>query len=263
MNKNELNNFINELRRKNPAYCTNLYQSLDLVEEKIRSGQMECRTTANLLLLSEADDDLTRIYFCARDEDALRTIIPNINSDLSKIVIDVIGRGERLENLSSALCNCGFQRAFRFIRMSTKTTILPEVEETTVEQATHKDAKEIDEIIRTTFETTYAHIPNISEIEADCEKGFVHVVREGSEIAAMAYIAIENQLTHCLRYFIARPEARGKGYANRLLRYGFEQLPPNGLFYLWIGTYNPTIKKYEKYGLKHDGLIDDILTIAK
>ena len=101
MNKNELNNFINELRRKNPAYCTNLYQSLDLVEEKIRSGQMECRTTANLLLLSEADDDLTRIYFCARDEDALRTIIPNINSDLSKIVIDVIGRGERLENLSS------------------------------------------------------------------------------------------------------------------------------------------------------------------
>ena len=262
MNKNELNDFINELRRKNPAYKTNLYQSLDLIEEKIRSGNMKITATTDLLLLTEADDDLIRVYFCARDTASLRTIISNLASDPTKTVIDVIGRGDKLEELSAVLCDCGFRRAFRFIRMSTKMPILPDVIVSAVETAERKDAPEIDRIIRSTFETTYAHIPDLHEIADDCEKGFVHVVREGDGIAAFAYIEIENQLNHCLRYFIARPEARGKGYANQLLRHGFEQLPQNGLFYLWIGTYNPTIRKYEKYGLKHDGLIDDILTIA-
>ena len=263
MNKNELNKFINELRRKNPEYSSNLYQPIDLVEEKLQTGTMWLITTTDLLLLVEADNDLSRIYFCARNDESLKSIIPNLNTDPQKTVMDVVGRGEKLEDLSNTLCNYGFQRSFRFIRMSSKTPTLPDIEIKNVETAIREDAFEINQIIRSTFETTYAYIPNLDEIEEDCEKGFIHVVREDNKIAAFAYIAIENHLNHCLRYFIARPEARGKGYANQLLRHGFEQLPPKGLFYLWIGTYNPTVKKYEKYGLKHDGLIDDILTVAQ
>ena len=74
MNKNELNEFIKELRRKNPEYSTNLYQPIDLVEEKLQTGIMWLITTTDLLFLVEADNDLSRIYFCARNHKSLKSI---------------------------------------------------------------------------------------------------------------------------------------------------------------------------------------------
>ena len=88
MNKNELNDFINGLRHKNPDYRTNLYQRIDLIEEKILCGNMKITTTADLLLLTEADDDLTRVYFCSRNETGLQTIIPSLSSKPEKTVLD-------------------------------------------------------------------------------------------------------------------------------------------------------------------------------
>lgn len=261
MNKVELSERINSLRRRNPEYRTNLFLSLDEIIDKINSGAIKLIDQDNLLLFLMQDDDLLRVYFCCKNEDAVRSIRTYIPKNKGKPVIDVIGKGQDNKNLANLLVESGFKIGFEFIRMSTKSPILPAQLPKNIEFATSDDVHEINEIIRTTFESVYSHFPPVKELIKAIQAKEIQVVRQENQIAALAYIAKESARTHCLRYFIARPEYRGKGYANQLLRAGFENIPENGTFYLWIGTYNPTVQKYEKYGLTHDGLTDYILVI--
>lgn len=264
MDKNELSQYINELRRKNPEYRTNTYLPLNVIEDKIEKGIMIPVRSDDLLLLIEPDDDLMRIHFYARNKAAIQSIpsiIEKKYTDLGRFTIDIIGKDDQLSEMNQILTEVGMKHVYRFIRMSTKQPNFPKLRDIKVEDATLADLDEIIEILRTEFETIYSHFPTIEEFRQDCEKGYIQVIRDEGKIAAFSHCDRSSNLTHWHRYLITRPEARGKGYGNRLYRYTFEQMPKNGMIYLWVGTYNKVIDQYLKLGYIHDGFSDDIYTL--
>lgn len=265
MNQNELSQIINNLRRKNPEYKTNIYLPLNIIEKKIESGSICPIQTDDLLLLVEPDDDLMRVHFYARNKTAIKSIPSIIESqkyaDLERFTIDIVGKDDQLAEMNLILTEAGMKHVYRFIRMSTKQPIFPKLKDIKVENATLEDLDEIIEILRTEFETIYSHFPTMDEFRQDCEKGYIQVIRDEGKIAAFSHYDQSSRLTHWHRYLITRPEARGKGFGNRLFRYAFEQMPENGMIYLWVGTYNKVIDWYHKLGYVHDGFSDDIYTL--
>lgn len=250
---------INDLRRGNHEYITNIFSSIEELKVWACTSENQIIITDDLLLLLVMDNDLVRVYFSARSISAIKQIHYLISCRGKVILTDIIGKKPAIEDIKYALCNSGFSEDYCFIRMITRHPILPDAETDDVDYAHQYEISQIIYLLKTTFNSIYAHFPEEKEWLEAIEKKEVFVTRCHDKINAFAYVERINEKALCLRYFITASNYQGLGYGNKLLRFSLEQIPDKGYMYLWIGTYNPTIKKYKKYGFIQDDLYDYIL----
>lgn len=250
---------INSFRRTR-GHLTNLFATPDELRELLRDPGTQVSIDETLLLLSHEQDGVVRVYFYARDPDALGGLATRLPADRRPVVVDIVGRHAQAEATGQFLAQHGFRYQSTFVRLTARPYVLGGPAPTDgVRFARSAELAEILRLIEGEFDRLNAHIPPLAEIEEAIKRSEVLVVDRGDGIEGLAYFQVTGPNDLVLRYFVVRPRSRGEGVGSRLLAYAQQVHPRDVRTTLWVGTYNPALDLYTKIGFAPDGLEDHIL----
>lgn len=264
MTAEEILQWAGNARRGNREYFSNAFYTVTQLKEFLETKDVQVIADEDVILLLEKETELYRLQFFARQAAALEKLpqlLPELNSPL---VADLVGREPAAGNQAKVLEAYGFAPYSVFVRMNCKERLAPRADGIErVEPAKLADAPVLHRMISAEFDPLFAHIPAEEEICRAVEKGEITVIRNGEEIAGMAWFEKMNDKYYVLRYFIVRQEFRGRNIAGALMRRHFDATPEDAVYMLWVGTYNKAQYLYQKFGFTYDGLVDHILKYTR
>ena len=260
MTAEEIFRWIGEARRGNRAYFSNAFYTVSQLQEFLAEKDVRVIASEDLILLLQEDFGLYRVQFFARSPEALSSL-PALLPELDgPIVVDLVGKEPAVGQQAELVARYGFAPYSVFVRMICRDRILPGAKGIDrVELARESDAETILAMIERTFDPLFAHFPTIEEIcEAICREE-ISVIRDGDNIAGLAFFEKKSETYYILRYFIVDAGYRGQNIGGALLHSKFISAPENAVYMLWVGTYNSAQSLYKKFGFVYDGLTDYIL----
>ncbi|GGG71912.1 GNAT family N-acetyltransferase [Paenibacillus radicis (ex Gao et al. 2016)] len=207
------------------------------------------------------DSDLLRVYYYARDEQALQELAKLIPSTNLKVVCDIVAKEPQGLSLSEELSQYGFFCYAKFIRMTCKAIHRdPDINISDVEFARVTDAEEILELLHHEFDSVTAHFPSLAKVRKMIEDGEVVVIRRDGRIAGLTSFDSNNKKVACLGYVVVRGEYRKQHLGHKMWQYKIQNSPHNEQFYLWVNARcRGPIAYHERNGFIQDGAVDYIM----
>ncbi len=264
MTASELLAFVGELRHGNKAYLSNAFFTLPQLEEMLSKPGVSLIACTDIALLLEDCPDMLRVYFYARDPEALKRIGKLLPRTGKPVIADVVGKEPAAGRTAEQLCSICFRPYSVFVRMVCSSP--SELRSDGVENITLArpgEACEILPMLRDEFDPLFSHIPDVSELEDAIARGEITVYRIDGNIAGLAYFERVSGKYCVLRYFMVEKEYRGRNVGGALLHYTFSRGSADTVYMLWIGTYNKTRELYRRIGFTYDGLTDHILEFTE
>lgn len=258
---NELISKIDVLRCGNKDFITNAFFSTKHLISLINSYEVITNTSTNTIIILLEEEQLIRLYFYAANIESLRYISELIPHHTNKPVIaDIVGKNPNVEKLSNELEKHNFCKHNELIRMNRKPQEGMLVTVSNVVFATTDNANEIMDILYGEFDIYTSQLPTLQKLAEAISKREITIVTQQDMIVGLAYFVTLGERLKYLYQIVVRKNYRGRGIADDLLMYTFENSSKDTSFQLWVETQNkPAIRKYQKYGFTKDGLIDYIM----
>lgn len=258
----ELIGKIDHLRRGNKDFITNAFLPAQQLISMIDSGEITAITSSEgVIILLEEEQQLTRLYFYAANIESLRHIPLLIPQNINKAVVtDIVGKNPIAAKLCAELEKYDFYKHNELIRMNRKNEAGVPGAASNVVLAGADDVNEIMDILYGEFDIYVSRLPTRQKVEEAVSKGEITIVTQQNMIAGLAYFVKLGERLKYLYQIAVRKNYRGRGIADDLLTYMFENTAKDTVFQLWVESKNSfAIRKYQKYSFVPDGLVDYIM----
>lgn len=209
------------------------------------------------------DSRLLRLYYYARDEQALQELTALIPSTDLTVVCDIVAKEPEGISFWKELSRYGFTFYAKFIRMTCKTVQRDyEVDTTEVELAHTNDAQEILDLLHAEFDLITAHFPSLASVHRMIENEEVSIIRRNGHIAGFMTFDSKNKKLACLGYVIVRNEYRNQQLGRKMWQHKIQNSTHMEQCYLWVNELcHGPIAYHESNGFFQDGTVDYILLL--
>lgn len=249
--------------RRTRGHVTNLFITTDQLESLLDRPGVQVSMDDSLLVICTRDSEVWRGYFYARNLLDLSQLACRLPDPVMPLVVDIIGRTPNVNLTSGYLANHGFDYQSTFVRLSARPyRVIRSTDVKGVRKIRTDELPAVLDIITNEFNHLDAHIPGKDELAEAMHRGEVFGAYGAESLSGVAYFQSIGPRNVVLRYFVVKPEERGKGIGNRILNYVQQTHDPETQTTLWVSTSNPTLSLYRRMGFVSDGLEDHILVKA-
>ncbi|BFH71639.1 hypothetical protein J27TS7_56320 [Paenibacillus dendritiformis] len=245
--------------RTNAMFTKNRLEEIELSSDlKVVIGQ-----DASVVLIP--DGSLLRVYYYARDEQALQELRRLIPSTDLTVVCDIVVKEPQGIRLSEELTRYGFTCYAKFIRMTCATIDRDaEVNTAEVELAQTADAQEILDILHDEFDPITAHFPSLATVRRMIEDEEVFIIRRDGRIAGLTSFDSKNKKIACLGFVVVRNEYRKQHFGRKMWQHKIQNSPHIEQCYLWVNALcHGPIAYHERNGFVQDGVVDYIMILKE
>lgn len=244
-------------------FRTNFFLSDEALLQAAAQGRVLLCQAPRVVLIIVREPDFDRVYYaCGGDLDALPAALDAVEPAASgNLVSDVLGSQDATQEVVPLFERAGFRVYASFQRMQRLPNGPPPAEaaDPLVGLATLADAPAVLEMISGHFDNYAEHIPDLLEIEQAAKRGTILLSKSDGRIAAVLYYDRQGVST-TLRYWLALPDFRGQGHADRLMRAYSQACADSKRFLLWVECRNRrALGLYLHYGYRSVPTIDVIL----
>jgi len=260
---------VQQVKGSASAFATNFYPVRSKLETWIGHETMNVATAPGAAFFFRKDRDFEHLYFCAADLPTLEKellALPQINS--ARLTLDLIGSEAAIQPQIDILQKAGFKAHTRLLRLSraaqsgtvAPATALPKNFHLTV--ADECDSAEIMKMIETCFNPLTDQLPAMYELQDAIGDRQILTVKTERKVAAALFFETQG-LTSALRYWVVAEPYRSQHLGSALMQRYFKTQDSVVRFILWASAANTdALAKYEHYGYKQDGLMDQVMTSA-
>ena len=208
----------------------------------------------SLICALKYTENFNRLYYTAKNSDALYKIQNLLLSETKPTVVDILDSKPKNTGAYAVLTDIGFDEYSTFERMMVKKSETSSFFDDLVKTASLDMADEIYHLIVNEFDPINSYLPSRTEIYSAVKKEEILYIGD-DKVQAFAYFENTNRATRTLRYLYTCKKYREKGYAERLMRQGMSR---GGVKYtLWVDVKNaPARSLYKKFGFICDSLQD-------
>jgi Acetyltransferase (GNAT) family len=252
-----------------PAFCTNFFPVRSKLETWIEHETMNMETAPGVVYFFRKDRDFEHLYFCAAEPAALErelVALPQANS--AKLSADLVGAEAAIQPQIEIFQKANFKPHTRLLRLSRaaqsgsaiENSALPKDFNLTI--ADESNAEEILNLIESSFNIYADQLPALYELKDAIADRQILTVKHSGKIAAALYFETQG-LTSALRYWVVGELFRSQHLGSTLLKRYFKSQDSVVRFILWVSVANAdALAKYERFGYKPDGLVDQVMTSA-
>lgn len=249
--------------RTSSASTTTFFASGEQVEAWVQRGVLFSHARPGSVLVFRRDRDFFHLYHAAADVAALRAALGAVAplAGGTAVTADLVDREGAVQALADVYAGCGFARHAVLVRMTRLAGAVPpqEAGEPGVEWATAADAPAVLAFLERLLDRYAEQIPEMEEIAAAIVRRQVLVTRSGGDLAGVLHFELQGQ-TATLRYWWLDDRFRGQGVGARLIRRMFTLCASARRILLWVIAGNENaIVRYEHYGFRRDGLVDQVM----
>jgi len=260
---------IQQVKGSATAFITNFYPVRAKLETWIEHETLNMVAGTGAAFFFRKDRDFEHLYFCAADAAALErelAALPQINSD--RLTLDLIGSEAAIQPQIDILQKVGFKAHTRLMRLSraaqsgaaSPASQLPKSSQLTI--ADECDSAEILKLIETCFNPLADQLPAAYELQDAIADRQILVVKQEGKVAGALFFETQG-LTSQLRYWVVAEASRGQHVGSALMQRYFKSQDGVVRFVLWVSAANTdALPKYEHFGYKPDGLVDQVMTSA-
>lgn len=261
-NIDALQSSIRDARRGAKGFLTNFFAPTSVAETWIARGALEVEAFEGCTLLYRRDQDFRHLYYAAADADALSAALRRRTPGSGALTADLIGRPEEADALARLFAEHGFARHTSLVRMcrTAQQSVDAAAPRTSGgEFARAEDAPAIHAFLRRLLDRFAEQLPEIEDLEADCARRNVLVVRRGDDLGGVLIFETTG-VTSVLRYWFVNDRYRNQGIGASLIHPFFEACRASRRILLWVISDNrDAIAKYEHYRFSREGLVDHIV----
>src|ERR1051326_7830850 len=260
---------VQQVKGSATAFITNFYPVRAKVETWIERERLNVETRNGAVFFFLKDRDFEHLYFCAADPAALErelAALPQLNS--ARLTLDLIGSEAAIQPQIDILQKAGFKAHSRLLRLtrtaqSGAATPAPQLAKgAALTIADESDSAEILKLIETCFNPLVDNFPLPYELQEAIADRQILVVKQEGKIAGALFFETQG-LTSALRYWVVAESFRGQHVGSGLMQRYFKSQDGVVRFILWVSAANAdALPKYEHFGYKPDGLVDQVMTSA-
>lgn len=259
----EIAEALHRVKVEPSEYVTNLYATPAILASWIEAGELDSHEAAGCLLLFRRDLGFRRLYFAARSRQDLAGYLrdPDMDWRAETVTSDLVGRPLDVAPSVGAFAGAGFARYTTLIRMA-RVGLAPAPNEPTDPNVSFARPDE-ERIVHGFFENLLdrysEQTPSLREIrEAIADEKVLIVRREGHLAGALCYAT--TGVTTTLRYWFVAIAHQNRGVGAALMRRLLWLSRESRRIVLWVMADNhDAITKYEHYGFRRDGLVDEVM----
>jgi len=250
---------LQQAKRDAPRFATNLLPDPRKLETWIARQELFEAARGRVALLLRRDVDFHRVLFAAGEPAALAEGLRSLAGP-GVCVSDLIGRQKEVSELTACFETAGFARHKSLQRL---VWLRPPAQsfaaDPAVVHATGEDAPLILAALQSSFDRFAEQIPPLAELATAAEQRHVLVTRSGAALAGLLHFEPQGQSAE-IRYWYVSGACRGQGLGSKLMKTFFHLCPKARCVVLWVVTTNENaITKYDHYGFKPDGLLDQVM----
>lgn len=240
----------------------NCYLSYHEVQKKIMDGEMDIFSHKDIVVLVHKMRGMYKMYYFLNDS---RRLSKNVYRDLYEemlnyniLLTDIIARGEN--GRYDVVKNMGFNFYKKYFRLQLsvdKEKIFPLTEKAVFADET--DCEEIYELLYSSFDVLSDHL--LTKEELNHSLLFHQVIKICRDKKLAGVLIFEKYgVKSYLRALCVNPIYRSRDIGFSLVNSYIDiHRNESQSFYLWVESTNQNaIRLYEKFGYRHDGLIDCI-----
>jgi GNAT superfamily N-acetyltransferase len=266
---------MQQIKSRATAFCTNFFPAQPKLQSWIDHRNLASKTAGGAAFFLRRDRDFQHLYFCAADPATLErelNALPEIKN--GRLAADLIGPESAISPLIQLLQKIGFNPHARLLRLACAP---PRMEENSpgvgstfgsspaveggagVILAAKDDAFDILKLIESAFDPYADQLPALYEIEAAIANRQIAVVKHEGKVAAALFFETQG-FTSVVRYWVVAEPFRSHRFGSLLIRHYFKNHETVRRFILWVtATNQDALSKYEHYGYKPDGLLDQVM----
>ena len=259
---------LGAIRASATDFVSNYFVSPAQLQRWADEGRLRQVDAPDCLILLRSDGDFCHLYFAASTLGTLRDALGPALSDVeTALACDVVGRPTDIARIVDCLSDRGFSPRARLARMArqnvgpgaTADAAVAWNDRDDVEFVRPCDAPEVHSFLSRLLDRYAERIPQVDEISVMAEHHQVLVCRREGKIAGVLLFDRHGLSAH-LRYWWIDAATRGRGIGSRLMRTFLQECHDTRRIVLWVMSDNAdSITKYEHYGFRRDGLVDQIM----
>ena len=257
----QIQHFVNEIRRMRSGYLTNFYLDMARCEFLIGHKLLSSVSVGKSFFIFQEDHDFYHLFYLTTNPEQLKEDLDSLLIGCDHILtVDLIGAGQNLGLLKRVFESNKFSPYNKLVRMSRLSEDSFEQEGLlTSSYALKEDAQSITDLLNLYFDPYCEQIPMLEEIENYILKKQVLII-EIEDIIAGFIIFELNGLTSYLRYWFVDQEYRDKKLGSSLLkRYFYESRDTKRQLFWVIETNENAVKRYKHFSFKEENMYDEIL----
>ena len=245
------------------GFITNLFASPAQLAHWASCGTLQRLDAPGCVIVLRGDCDFQHLYFAASSPAALsEALAPERLDNGVALTCDVVARPVDMETLLAPLRVRGFVPRATLARMTrpgTPCDVGSTFPPAGVEVAQPEAAAEVRAFLDRLLDRYAEQIPDDQEIRAVSGRGGVLLHRVDGAVGGLLMFDRHGRSAH-LRYWWIDGAYRDRGVGSRLMRAFLHECRDVRRIVLWVVADNAdSIAKYEHYGFRRDGLIDQIM----
>lgn len=254
---------IARIKQKN--FYTNFFVSAEELQQWANEKSLSIIQSQSSVMIFRKMSGFSVIYFFTSDTTDICMLMKTLLDNQSRrYVIGIVYKKEYPYDIVQGFCFNGFRKETVYERMTLSDICFAKyAQESCLLKAVVEDIDEIYDIFYSNFNEYTDQLPTKREILKAINSEFhdIIIVKNSNKNCIVNIFWFEHKgKTILLRYWVIRPEFRGKGLGRKLLQQVLGKYAHASRIILWVRDNNPQAKAiYEKLGFVLDGLYDCIL----
>jgi len=250
--------------KREPGFVTNNFLSATELGTISKQSESELYFNTAAIAVIYRDNSVSRLYFYLSSIDSVWSLKNLIKvSKQRPLVVDCVGKGEKLEQLANALSKSGFVPYKRMSRWrGDRIRFFPELakQKKIFFRACEKHLEGIAKLLVENFDPFVSHLPDSKKLSHLIKDGLVFCAAEEIEVQAVACLEKVGKRGIYLYQYAVATGCRQIQMGSAIFQYALHQFPECSNFTSWTTDDNtPSNRIHEKFGLYRDGLKDIIL----
>ncbi len=257
--REQLFDLIADVRNAGDRFTTNFFWDEAKHGQWISEGSLTFRRRADgCLLLFHDGDGFHYLFYVAPNLESLATALPEASSAEGTLVADVVTKAAAPAELALFEAH-GFALRRKLFRMVRIGAFNADARDAHVRYAAFEDISAIRALLLEAFDKLSEQIPSEEDLKRLVSLNGVYLYRLADETAGLLISQTTGQ-TWYLRYWLVKPQFRGRGVGSALFRCALARHPACTRQILWVAEENAAAgAKYEHYGFRRDRLNDYVL----
>lgn len=252
-------------RIKQKKCYTNFFISAKELQQWANEKSLSIIQSQSSVMIFRKRSGFSVIYFFTSDTTDICMLMKTLLDNQSRrYVIGIVYKKEYPYDIVQGFCSNGFKKETVYERMILSDICFTKyAQESCLKKAVVEDIDEIYDIFYSNFNEYTDQLPTKKEILKAINSGKHDIIIAKHErkkcIVNVFWFENKGKTIHW-RYWVIRPEFRGKGLGRKLLQQVLGKYAHASRIILWVRDNNPQAKAfYEELGFVSDGLYDCIL----
>lgn len=257
----QIRELISQIRNLGKGFLTNFYLDEDKHHIWIENDIFYYEIIGSTCFFIKRNVDFINLFYLTTSLTELKLSLNIFSKSIQQeLIIDIVGKENQCNKISSNLEELGFMTYKSLIRMSRLTPpYLEVINDPHLEYLDVNDLPLIKDILDCYFDAKSEQIPLIEELEKYSRNKQIIIYKKDYKIAG--FLIFENNATTLyLRYWFVDPKYRDQKIGAKLLNAFFNIGRETKRQLFWVITDNVNaIKRYSHYGFKNEDMFDYIL----